>query len=371
MKRISWITQEGFIDVDIPVIRYLKIWYEIRLIIVMPNGKTINYDNYISSILGDYNNLDFQYYILKNRARSLRNAKEYYKIISLAKDFNPDLYYISFTGMPYGLPFLWKMLPLKRCVFPCHNVSTPKGATNEKFAEIYKNLCLKTFENIQVFSEGQYNILRSMYCNKNILLSYLMLKDYGAPKIAIKDDRIIKFLFFGNIVSYKRLDLLLEAVNLLAQRGLSNFKIIVAGKSKDWEKYQSIIKYPELVNLRIDRIPNEDVADLFAESHYFVMPYQDIAQSGAITVAFRYNVPTIVSDITQFKEFVIDGKTSLSFKSQNAESLADTMQYAIEHHEEIYYSLCKNQRELVAEKFANDAIVNKYHAYFERIIHGK
>ena len=36
-------------------------------------------------------------------------------------------------------------------------------------------------------------------------------------------------------------------------------------------------KYPEIFELHIKRIPNEDVANLFAQSHYFVMPYQDIS----------------------------------------------------------------------------------------------
>ena len=55
MKKISWITHEGFIDVDIPVIKYLKNYYTIKLIIVMPYDNNISYDDYIASTLEDYN----------------------------------------------------------------------------------------------------------------------------------------------------------------------------------------------------------------------------------------------------------------------------------------------------------------------------
>ncbi len=368
MRKISWITQESFIDVDIPVIHYLKKWYEFRLIIVMPTGKTIDYDDYVSSILGDFQHIDVEYVYMNSRARSLTNISCYYNIISKAKAFAPDLYYISFTGIPYGLLLYWMMLPIDKCVLPCHNVSTPKGATNETFAEIYKNLTLKLFHNIQVFSQSQYDILSSKHKGKEILLTYLMLKDYGEPKIKKKNDGKLKFLFFGNIVNYKRVDLLIEAVNILVKRDVKNFNVIIAGKAKEWERYRVKIQYPELFDLRIERIPNEDVADLFAESHYFVMPYQDIAQSGAITVAFRYNVPTIVSDIPQFNEFVREGKTTLVFKSQDAVSLADTMQYAIDHHVEIYDDLCKNQKKFVEEMFADEAIVMKYKSFFDSLL---
>ena len=123
-----------------------------------------------------------------------------------------------------------------------------------------------------------------------------------------------------------------------------------------------------MVDTRIERIPNEDVADLFATNDYCVFPYQDIAQSGAITVAFQYNLPTIVSDIPQFQEFVIDGKTSLSFRNQDADSLADTMQFAIDHHTEIYDTLKSNQKSLIEVNFSGETIVNKYKEYFEHII---
>lgn len=34
------------------------------------------------------------------------------------------------------------------------------------------------------------------------------------------------------------------------------------------------------------------------------MPYQDIAQSGAMTVALFYNIPILASELDTFKEFM-------------------------------------------------------------------
>lgn len=372
-KRISWITPECFIDVDVPVVAHLQQYFQIRIILVLPE-KGIDYKNYVDRFVGDLKNVEVIYAFQDDRLRSLKNFFLYNHIISLAKSFKPDLYYISLMGMPYALALYKLRLPIDRCVVPCHNVSTPQGANGEKKADIYKNLWLKTFKNVQVFSEGQLDLLNSCYPDKNVLLAYLMLKDYGSPRIKKrKKDGVVRFLFFGNVVRYKRLDLLLEAVNILCEKGEKRFKLTIAGNCKNWGEYAEMVKYPEVVDKRIERIPNEDIAELFAFNDYCVFPYQDIAQSGAITVAFQYNLPTIVSDIPQFKEFVIDGKTSLSFISQDAESLADTMQYAIENHTEIYEMLKNNQKTFVAEKFANEAIVKRYKNYFDSIIckHGK
>lgn len=368
MKKISWITPECFIDVDVPVIAQLRQYFLIRLILVVPE-KGIDYKNYVNGFVGDTQNVEIVYVYEKARLRSPKNLFLYNKIVSIAKAFNPDFYYISLMGMPYALPVYKLRLPVGRCVVPCHNVTTPKGANSEMKADVYKNLWLNTFKNIQVFSECQYEVLKSRYKNKNVLFAYLMLKDYGRPNMKVKkDDGIVRFLFFGNIVRYKRLDLLLEASNILIERGEKRFKLTIAGNCKSWREYEELIKYPEIVDTRIERIPNEDVADLFATNDYCVFPYQDIAQSGSITVAFQYNLPTIVSDIPQFQEFVIDGKTSLSFRNQDADSLADTMQFAIDHYADLYDTLKSNQKSLVGEKFSDEAIVKKYKEYFDALI---
>jgi glycosyltransferase involved in cell wall biosynthesis len=174
-------------------------------------------------------------------------------------------------------------------------------------------------------------------------------------------------LFLGNIVRYKRVDLLIKAVNILKERGVNNIIVTIAGNCRNWADYQSYIKYPELLDLKIERIPDDEIADLFEYNHYFVMPYQDIAQSGALFMALTYNVPTIISDIPQFKEFVIEGKTCLTFRSEDEESLADTMQYAINHHKDFYDSMRIEQKRLFEDNYSEKTIVSKYIDFFEKL----
>lgn len=369
MKKISWISCDAFIDTDLPIVVRLQHYYQIRLILVCGYNCTIDYKPMVTKELGTKSNVDFLSVQCMYRQKSIKSVSTYYNIIRLAKTFNPDIFYIAFQGIPYAL-FLYKMLlPLKRCIVPCHNVSTPKGARMEKIAVWTTHWWLKTFKNINVFSIFQEKILKSKY-NKNVLYTPFFLKNYGETNMMIDktSSKTIVFLSFGNIGKYKRIDLLIKASNILVERGMSNFVVRIAGNCKNWLEYKQLIKYPDFVQTDIRRIPNEDIPGLFEYAHYFVLPYQDIAQSGSITIAFNYNVPTIVSDIPQFKEFVKDGVTSLSFKSEDAVSLANTMQYAIEHHTEIYDSLRENQKKLVEEKFSGEAIVKKYRDFFDEII---
>lgn len=103
MKKVSWITPESFIDVDVPVIARLQQYYLIRLILLLPL-KGIDYKAYVGSFLSESKNVEVVYVYQNNRFRSPHNLFLYNRIISIAKAFNPDIYYISLMGMPYALP---------------------------------------------------------------------------------------------------------------------------------------------------------------------------------------------------------------------------------------------------------------------------
>lgn len=371
MKTISWITADCFIDVDLPIIAKLKEEYRIFWQIVIGYNCKIDYEQYVKLLIPDLGkNLIISYIKEPCRHRNPRLLFTTRKMIKLAKAYKPDFYYISGYFAPWGLPLLKMMLSLNKVVMACHNVSTPKGAAHSRMSIWNMNFVLRHFTNLQVFSKGQHAVLDSICSGKNVLEAPLALKDYGKPVANddIKKENIIRFLNFGIIRNYKRVDLLIDAACQLFERGYNNFRILIAGSCEDWDKlYAPTIRHPEVFELDIRRIPNEEVADLFARSDYFVMPYQDIAQSGAITVAFQYNVPTIVSDIPQFCEFVEDGITGLMFKSEDATALADKMQYVIDNHKSIHDKLKQNQATFVQRELSLDSIVARYKTYFEKL----
>lgn len=365
---ISWITPSYFIDVDMPIIVELQktetIYWQITAFGQLTNDER----KFVESNISNCKNLKVEYVSIPYAFYSLKVISIYQDFIERAKSNNPDVIYTSFQAAPYG-PILYRQLPLCKTVAACHNVSTPQGANQEHYARMMTYLHLKTFKNIQVFSESQEKILKSKFSNKNVLLAPLAIKDYGEPTIKERafDPKCIKFLFFGNILGYKRVDLLIEASQILYEQGYQNFKVKIVGKCKNWAEYEHMIKYPKIFETRIERIPNEDVADAFADSDYFVMPYQDIAQSGAITVAFRYNLPIILSDLDQFKPFAIDGKTGLFFEQQNVNDLVEKMKLAIDGGSSLYTELKDGLSDFVLSKYSTPAIAQMYLKYFNEL----
>ena len=368
--KIAWITPSAFVDVDLPIVADLQKVVQIYWQVVVYGKVDFDFKSYIEKQLADTHNLKYEYVEIPYRVFNPITFGIYCNVLRKARKSKPDLLYTSLNTAPFG-PWVYNFFfSNKKTISACHNVSTPKGANREKIARFFTAWQLRSFKNIQVFSESQKKILITRYPKKNVLLASLAIKDYGEPTVPLKpfDGNNVVFLFFGIISPYKRLDLLIEASQRLYESGYKNFKVKIAGNCKKWSDYQNLIKYPDLFDTRIERIPNAEVADLFALSDYFVMPYQDIAQSGAITVAFRYNLPIILSGLPQFRPYGEDGKTCLFFESNNVVDLEEKMKIAIEGGKTLNEELRKGLAVFVNEHYSTPSIAKKYIQFFESLI---
>jgi len=365
MKKICWVTADCFVDVDLPIVPELAKQYNIKWNIIIAKNAEIDYFDLVNNKMND-SEVGLQIIHFKNRMRNPLLFFEYYKLIVKLKKQKADLYYIDMPGMPYFLPLVRLFIGKKKAIIAAHNVSTPKGAANHRLADLYMKFTLHFFLNFHVFSKNQNQILISKYSNKNILLAPLALKDFGVSNKP--NTNIITFLNFGIIRDYKRIDVLIEAANIAYEKTKKTFIVKIAGKCDDWTKYERLIKYPFLFDLRIESIPNEDIPDLFASSHYFVLPYQDIAQSGALTVAFNYNLPVIASNLDSFKEFIINNKTGFLFETASVNSLVEIMEEILNKHNTVYPELKTNLQQFVNEKYSMESIINNYKEYFDKLL---
>lgn len=366
-KYICWITSSFLLDVDIPIVPALQADFDIDWIVLTTQA---NYAG--DKIL--IKNTGCKSYNLVIDGGIFINPKKFFfykRLIGELKSKDYDIYYFDTLGMPYLMPLVQTMLPKEKVIIAAHNVKTPKGARYYWMAKPYMKYVVRSFINFQVFSKNQLQLLQSLKKEANILYAPLCLKDYGNPSIQ-KPTNPTTFLFFGNIVEYKRVDLLLKATRILKDRGITNFKVQISGycRPEQWaNKYANLMDGLDNVSLDNRRIPNDIIPNLFESCHYFVMPYQDIAQSGAMTVALCYNLPIIASELDTFKEFM-DGKSDgYFFEVGSAEELAEVMKKALENHTEKYLQMRMEQAKKVEEKLSTPAILDMYKTYIEQLCH--
>jgi len=143
-------------------------------------------------------------------------------------------------------------------------------------------------------------------------------------------------LFFGQIKKVKGVDVLLNAFEMVSD---PKVRLIIAGKPwlDSFEEYESIINEKNLNDRVIKRIQfiENDVRDLlFSACEMLILPYKEIYQSGVLLMALSSKIPVIVSDLIPFKE-VIGDDCGIQFENMNHVDLAEKINYAIKHPEEL------------------------------------
>ena len=144
--------------------------------------------------------------------------------------------------------------------------------------------------------------------------------------------------------------------------------MLIAGGCDDWEKYQKMIKHPQLFDLRIRRIEDREIPDLFTEAHYFVAPYQDIAQSGSAIIAINYNMPVVASKLEAFESYITDKETGFLIKPADQSELKNVICYILQNHNDYYDQMCKRISNIKEEKFSANAVEKLYAKNFETVL---
>jgi glycosyltransferase involved in cell wall biosynthesis len=121
-----------------------------------------------------------------------------------------------------------------------------------------------------------------------------------------EENRVI--LFFGNIVPYKGLDILLRAYDLLTDQ--SHTTLLIAGRCKEpslreWLRGETETREGAGGVRWLDGyIPEEDVAPLFHAADLLVMPYRHIDQSGVVFMAMTTGLPVVASDVGALRDYI-------------------------------------------------------------------
>lgn len=368
-RKIAWITFNAFIDTDLYVVKELSSFYEIDWYILKSENDKYEFVEEIEALKTNPS-LNIIMEQCGKRLRSVGCISFYKKLMSDVIKSKPDIIYTSLAGAPYFIPLLALRKGKNKVILAIHNVHVPKGGSSYWFFKLYNSFAIKSFQYYQTFSSNQYQLLKSLIPSKTVFYAPFILKDYGPAKIK-RTDSTLTLLNFGNIRPYKRIDVLIEAVQRVYERTGTKIRVILAGKCDEWHRYEKLIKYPELFDLRIHRISNEDIPNLFAEADFFVAPYQDIAQSGSSVVAINYGIPLIASRLPAFEEYVDDKVTGLLIEPASVNSLEEVILDIVESGNAGYDEMVNHLVRKRDEFFSTKSVVKMYREFIDGIIEGK
>ncbi|MES1940442.1 glycosyl transferase, group 1 [Salinisphaera sp. T5B8] len=135
--------------------------------------------------------------------------------------------------------------------------------------------------------------------------------------LGVADDTFL-LLLFGRLRPYKGLDLLLEALDRLADPAIH---LIVAGEDALGDAAGQLADRRD-VTADLRRVDAETTARYFAAADLVVLPYRRIDQSGVLMLALTYGCAVLASDIGGLGEVIDDERSGFLLKPVDAETLA-------------------------------------------------
>ncbi|KQP17909.1 glycosyltransferase [Pseudorhodoferax sp. Leaf267] len=155
--------------------------------------------------------------------------------------------------------------------------------------------------------------------------------DHGGD-VAVPDGRPYNMVLFGEVKPYKGLDLLVEAVGLLAPDVQSRVRITVAGRPRmdltGIHKRIAELGIDDCFRFDLRRLSEQDMADLFSQADCFLFPYRQIDASGVYFLVKSLGRWLIASKVGVFAEQMDGTDDGQLVPSGDVVALAEALHHA-------------------------------------------
>ena len=239
-----------------------------------------------------------------------------------------------------------------------------------RFAGAMATRMLLLSNSVSVLMPGYRKILNDKYGRDNVHLRAhgILARRPELPDFSRRGNPEHRILAFGKWGTYKRLELMIEAFNLIAEK-LPNAKLVIAGGDHPQAAgYTDLIRQLCAENPRIEfrgYVPEDALPELFQSATVAVMPYSSSTGcSGVAHLACAYGVPIVCADLADFRQMAQGEELAIEFYPPgDAQGLADCLVPLLED--------SKKQQAMATQNFSAGLrmtmpnVVQKYLRHFE------
>jgi glycosyltransferase involved in cell wall biosynthesis len=252
---------------------------------------------------------------------SFFNIFQFIRLIRTINKCNPDLLYS--TWVHYWDPLIYPFLKCKIKIKTIHDPEIKKGEDglpwqllhyfSFRYADKYVILS-------KIFKQGL--IKKGIDKNDIIVIPHAGFSYYKNKEENNKYIFHNTILFFGRIVEYKGLDVLLSAMKIVV-RSIPQIKLIIAGDGDISKNEKDLQLLKNNVDIYNQWISNNDVEKYFRLADISVLPYIEATQSGIIPLSYSFSKPVIASAVGAISEQVLEGETGYLVAPANSLILAE------------------------------------------------
>ena len=182
----------------------------------------------------------------------------------------------------------------------------------------------------------------------------------------------LKVMTFGKFGTYKKVEKMIEAVELVRQRRKIDLEIVIAGTDNpNTPGYLKSVeqKYKRVKNVTFTGyVAEEDVPKVFGESAVVVFPYTSTTgSSGVLHQAGSYAKAVVMPNLGDLATLITDeGYVGEFFEPESVESLADAIEGIVTN--EVYRRYLEETNYKASTAYPMYKITDMYMQEFERIM---
>ncbi len=207
-------------------------------------------------------------------------------------------------------------------------------------ADVYKDLFLEGDLFLPISDHWKQKLIALNCDEKKIHVHHMgiELEKFKYSERKISPEEPVKLLTVGRLVEKKGHEYLIKAVAKTLEKG-KNILCMIAGDGPLREKLESIVSELGIGdNVQfLGAVKHEEVLELFQQAHIFVLPSvtaSDGDQEGIPVVlmeAQAVGLPVISTYHSGIPELVMDGKSGFLVPERDVDSLAEKLDYLLEH----------------------------------------
>lgn len=271
---------------------------------------------------------------------------------AIIRSDNRDAFYINNGGYPASIYALLaviacRLIGVKTIVLSCNNVPRPYCRIN-LIRFIQKNIdsvINRSVSFLVVGSEGNrdYLIKRRGFFSSKVLLITNAIEEYRFNSLLVSRSRSKLFtsnsnLIFGIIGVHeerKGHKLLIDAVAILVEQGVTNFRVLIEGHGILTQSIRSYVEESG-VSSYVEFVGDVDISSMFFDMDVLVVPSrfsEDLPN--VISEALLFGVPVVGSRLAGIPSQIIDGNTGFLFAVDEVRALSVILEGLINNPEQI------------------------------------
>ncbi len=244
-------------------------------------------------------------------------------------------------------------------------------AITRGFGNLFTRMLLQA-DLIAVTIPKYVDILTAKYGVEHVVLApHGAFEELPQPDAQLPDGPL-QIMTFGKFGTYKKVEALIEAFQLLQNRIDQPLELVIAGAdSPNTPGYLDGVQatYSHVPNVRYTGyVAEEDVPVIFGEAAVVVFPYNSTTgSSGVLHQAGSYGKAVVLPNLGDFAELIMEeGYTGAFFQPEDAHSMADAIERFLIDPEA--RRQCGKQNFLAASGLPMHEVVDWYLLHFERLL---